>query len=422
MRFRLLSLMFCCGFGCESAETTTVALRTSSAAADNDWPNWMGPDHDGVSDETGWSTDWPADDLPLLWDYELGTGFSSVSIVDGLLYSMGHERGQETVWCLNADTGDVVWSHSYDAEKNPNLYEGGPGATPTVDGEFVYTLSVDGRLLCLNRQAGDVVWEKELLLDLDVRMHEWGFNASPYILDDQLILEAGRVVSYDKRTGNKNWQTERHPAGYGSVSAFSVDGESLVASLDCAGLRITSARDGSAVAFTAWKSPYRTNSTTPIIVGDRIFISTGYNVGCGLFHLRRHGTESSLVEVYSSKEMRNHFNNCVLLDGFLYGFDGNSNLGRVVTLKCMDASTGGVQWTQRGLGCGSLMIADGKLVILTDKGQLVVAAASPTGFVEQSRSAFLSGKCWTVPVLLNGRIYGRNARGRLACVKLPRSS
>jgi outer membrane protein assembly factor BamB len=346
-----------------------------------DWPNWMGPSHDGVSAESGWSTDWPADGLPVVWTHELGTGFSSVSVADGRLYSMGHQGGQETVWCLNAETGDVLWNSAYDAQLNANLYEGGPGATPTVDGEFVYTLSVDGRLLCLNRSTGDVVWEKILQNDLDVGMHEWGFNSSPFILGDQLILEAGRVVSYDKRTGEKNWQTAKHAAGYGSVRGFEFEGRMLIASLDCDGLRVISAADGAEMASTAWKSPYGTNSTTPIVDGDRIFISTGYQVGCGLFQLQSSGEQHSLTPIYANTNMRNHFNNCILKDGYLYGFDGNSNLGRVVTLKCMEFATGREQWSQRGLGCGSLMIADGKLLILSDKGQLVVADASPDGLL-----------------------------------------
>lgn len=382
-----------------------------------DWPNWMGPTLNGVSAESGWSTDWPQDGLPVRWSKEIGTGFSSVSIVDGLLYSMGHADGKETVWCLNADDGTVVWSHSYPAELNANLYEGGPGATPTIDGEYVYTLSVDGRLICLQRKTGKVVWEQNLQQELGVPLHEWGFNSSPLILGKQLILQGGRIVSFDKLSGKKLWQTDEHTAGYGAVRSFTHDGEILLASLDCDGLRISRSDDGTEVAFTPWKSPFRTNSTTPIIYGNRIYISTGYNVGCGLFEFNG----KALKEIYSNKQMRNHFNNSILLNGNLYGMDGNSNLGRVVTLTCMDFDTGDVKWKQRGLGCGSLMIADEKLLILSEKGELVVAKASGESFEELARSKFLTGRCWTVPVLLNGKVYGRNAAGRLVCVELPRN-
>lgn len=380
-----------------------------------DWPNWMGPNLDGISKETGWSEKWPDDGLPVVWKKQIGIGFSSVSISDGLLYSMGHTEGKETVWCLNAKTGKEIWSYSYDAELNANLYEGGPGATPTVHGGRVYTLSIDGRLLALNCRTGEVQWEQNLQQELGVDLHEWGFDASPLILRDQLILQGGRIVSFDKSTGRLIWKSEKHQAGYGSVRAFQHQGKVLLAHLDCDGLRISDADNGAQIAFTPWKSPYRTNSTTPIVVDDRVYISSGYNVGCGLFRLN--GQE--LEQIYASKRMRNHFNNSILYNGCLYGFDGNSNLGRVVTLTCMKFDTGEVMWKHRGLGCGSLMIANGRLLILSEKGDLLLAEAQPNEFRELARSEFLTGRCWTVPVLLDGCVYGRNASGALTCVSLP---
>ncbi len=281
--------------------------------------------------------------------------------------------------------------------------------------DFVFSLSVDGRLIGFARRTGKVIWEVDLQSELDVDMHEWGFNASPLTVNEQLILEAGRVVSIDKNTGEKLWQSKRHRAGYGSVRSFRHKERLLLASLESDGLRISDAKDGSEVAFAEWKSPFRTNGTTPIIVDDKIYISTGYNVGCGLFRF----TGSDLEEIYTSKRMRNHFNNSILFQGHLYGFDGNSDLGRVVTLTCMEFHTGKVMWKQRGLGCGSLMIADGKLLILSEKGDLAVSNATAEGFEELSRPEFLTGRCWTIPVLLNGRVYGRNAAGTLTCRALP---
>lgn len=396
-------------------DVVVLCVMTSGICAAADWPMWMGPKLDGVSQEGNWSIDWPEDGLPQVWTAEVGIGFSSVSIADRLLYTMGHTSGRETVWCFNADTGDVVWSQSYDAERNPNLYEGGPGSTPTVDGDYVFTLSIDGRLICFERTTGNIVWEKNLQNELSVGLHEWGFNSSPLILGEQLIIQGGRVVSFDKRTGRKQWQSEKHRAGYGSVRGFLHNGETLLASLDCDGLRITRATDGSHVAFTEWKSPFRTNSTTPIVVDDTVYISSGYNVGCGLFRLQ----DGELQQIYNSRRMRNHFNNSILLNGYLYGMDGNSNLGRVVTFTCMEFATGKVMWKQRGLGCGSLMIAGNRLVILSEDGQIVIAKAQPDRYEELARSSFLEGRCWTVPVLLDGHIYGRNAAGNLKCVALP---
>ena len=392
-----------------------LLLVALGSAADRSWPCWMGSQHDGISTETGWTTNWPEEGLPEVWQREIGIGFSSISIAHGRLFTMGHIDGREFVYCLDVNTGKTLWTYDYPCELVNNLHDGGPGATPTIDGEFVYTVGREGQLFCFREETGELIWKKMLQEDLDVPMPEWGFTSSAYILGDQLILEAGRVVSYDKRTGSRNWQTSTHQAGYGSAALLHDGKRQLLATLDCDALRITDASKGKELASAAWESPFRTNSTTPIVHGNLIYISAGYNVGCGLFRW----TGSELEQVYANREMRNHFNNSILYKGHLYGFDGNSNLGRVVQLKCMNLETGNVTWEQRGLGCGSLMIADGKLILLGEKGELVVAKASPESYQELARSPFLTGRCWTVPVLLNGRVYGRNAAGTLRAVALP---
>jgi outer membrane protein assembly factor BamB len=382
------------------------------------WPNWMGPNHDGISDERGWSTEWPEDGLPIVWQRQIGIGFSSVSIAGKHLFTMGHVDGHEVIYCLDLETGNTVWSYPYPAALVDNLHEGGPGSTPTIDGNHVYALGREGQLFCLRAADGQVVWSKSLQEDLGVSLPEWGFTSSAYILDDQLILEAGRVVAYEKGSGEKKWQTELHVAGYGSAAVVTHEETTLIATLDCEGLRIVRARDGEEVAFSNWPSRFETNATTPIVDGTRLFVSTGYNAGCAMFDLSDEGLEL----VQQNRNMRNHFNNSILLDGYLYGFDGNSNLGRVVKLTCMDIETGDVVWSKRGFGCGSLMIADKKLLILSEDGTLVVASASPNGYRELARSVFLEGRCWTVPVLFNGRVYGRNATGDLVCAELPETA
>lgn len=404
--------------GSTSRLVAAIVCLTCQLAYSDDWPNWNGPSHNGLSMETGFASTWPKDGLAPEWTREIGTGFSSTSIVGDRLLSMGHADETETVWCLNSANGEVLWQHTYPGQLLPNLHEGGPGSTPTIDESRVYTLGKEGQLFCLNLDDGSVLWQSMLQEELGVKLPEWGFSSSPRILGKQLILEAGRVVSFDKLSGKKLWQTELHDAGYGSAAVFEHNGQTLLATLDCDGLRILKAEDGSEVAFTAWKSPYRTNATTPIVVGDKIFISTGYKVGCGLFRL----VDGKLKRLYANTNMRNHFNNSILIDGFLYGFDGDSHNGRNVTLNCVHFESGELKWKQRGLGCGSLIAADGRLMILAETGDLVLAEAASDSFKELARTSFLKGRCWTAPILVNGRVYGRNADGTLVCVTLPRDA
>jgi outer membrane protein assembly factor BamB len=386
-----------------------------TSAGEPAWPNWMGPQRNGISRETGWSSRWPDTGLPVVWSREIGIGFSSIAIADGRLFTLGYVDGEEIVWCLDSRTGKEIWSYRYPSELNDNLHDGGPAATPTIDGDRVYTLGKEGQLFCFDAATGAIRWQKLLKKDLEVATPEWGFSSSPVIVGDQLLLQGGRAVSYHKLTGTRQWQTPKSESGYGSAAVFELAGTRRVAFLDCEGLRVLKLADGEQLAFQAWESPFRTNATTPIIVGNQIYISTAYNVGCGLFDM----SDTALKKVYSNREMRNHFNNSILYEGHLYGFDGNSNLGRVVQLTCMNFETGKVLWKKAGLGCGSLMIADGKLLLLSESGVLAVANATPRGYEELSRSPFLDGRCWTVPVLLDKRVYGRNAAGKLVCVSLP---
>ncbi|NQU20770.1 MAG: PQQ-like beta-propeller repeat protein [Candidatus Nealsonbacteria bacterium] len=383
----------------------------------NDWPNWLGPNADGISRETDWTAKWPADGPTTLWKKKVGIGFSSMAVATGAdgtarVYTMGHRDGKEFVWCLDAETGDEIWSHSYAGKLVKNLHEGGPCATPTVDGDRVYTVGREGQLYCLDAADGKPVWSMDLQEEFGAELPAWGFTCSPVISGDVLIIEAGRTAALNKTTGKVIWQTALYPPGYGSPSLFIADGELRVAVLNNFGPMIVRADNGKEIVKDRWETAYKTNSTTPIVADGKVFISTGYDKGCALFDM----ADDKLDVVYTNKKMRNHFNNCVLLDGHLYGVDGNSNQSRNCKVVCTEFATGKVKWEHRGLGCGSLLIADGKLIILSDDGKLVTAAATPDAFRQIGSAQVLTGKCWTVPVLSHGRIYCRNTPGDLVCV------
>ena len=380
-----------------------------------DWPTWLGANHHGHSMESAWE----AENIDnIQWRAEIGIGFSSVTVSDGKLYGIGHngdkgKGGKETIYCLDAITGKEIWKSSYAAKLLPRLHEGGPAATPTVHSGEIFTLSKDGRLVCTDASSGDRKWERDLLMDSDMEEPaEWGFASSPVISGYQVIVEAARTIAFNLDSGKPTWKSEPYKPAYGTPTAFEFGGKSYLATVKTDGLVILDAKDGKTVAFNEWKTRFSTNASTPIVRGDKIFISTGYKRGCGLFKF----TGDALEEVYTSDSMSNHMANCVLVGDHLYGFDGNTHTGQTRQLRCIDFSTGKVRWSQNGFGIGALCAAGDRLIILSEKGELVVAAATAEKFSPIERAQVSTGKHWNVPVLANGFIYVRNAAGKLVAI------
>ncbi len=405
-----------------SDASDTVVRSTSKTETDPapqpgtaTWPHWRGPHNDGISREKI-----DGDALngmpPITWRHNIGIGYSTVSVADSRLYTMGHPEGtdHETVWCLDAESGKVHWSLTYPCPLLDHLHKGGPGATPTIDGNAVYVNSREGEVRRIDATTGNVAWVVDLGDLLEIPLPEWGFTCSVIVRGEELILEAGRVIGLNKETGELKWKTEAHMPGYGTPEVFEFDGKPYLAALNNEGVSLVDLEKKEEIAFYEWESPYDTNSTTPLWHKGQLFVSTGYNIGCGLLDFD--GQELTLD--WQNKNMRNHMNSCVLKDGWLYGFDGNSHNRRTVTLKCVNWKTGELSWTERDLGCGALVATQEHLIILSDEGELLLADLDPQSFKERGRLKVLDEQCWTMPVLCNGYVYCRGAEGSLACVDL----
>ena len=383
-----------------------------------DWPNWRGPDHNGISKETGWSTDWPADGPKVLWRAKVGIGFSSLAVAQGRVYTLGNAgRGanQDSVFCFDAATGKEIWRHTYSEKLDPKYYEGGTSATPTVDGDRVYTLSKSGQLHCLNTSDGKVVWSKALpeavreKAGKPAEQPTWGFAGSVLALGDRIYVNVGTFGTALDQQGQVVWCTGPEPAGYSSFVPFEIQGKEALAVFGEAAVAAVDPATGKTLWSYPWKTPNDVNAADPIISGDLVFISSGYNRGAAVLRIQ----DSQAAPLWENKAMRNHFNSCVLIDRHLYGVDENE-------LKCLELETGRVKWTERSVGKGSLMAADGRLIVLSDKGELLVAPADPAGFKPVARAQILGGKCWSAPVLANGRIHARNAAGDVVCLDVSR--
>jgi outer membrane protein assembly factor BamB len=378
---------------------------TVSAA---DWPRWRGPSGDGISTEKEWSTKWPADGPKQLWKADVGTGYSAMSVSKGRLFTMGNTADVDTIYCLDANTGKELWKHSYPCiAKDPNGFPG-TRVTPTVDGDFVYTISRQGQLFCLKCSDGKVVWSKDYAKDFNAPVPEpgtkqwWGYSGSPWVEGDLVIFETGApgasLVACNKKDGKVIWKDGSDAVGYSSTVAFTYKGNRCLATFSAAGIVGRSTKDGKELWRHPWKTDYNVNAATPIVDGDKVFISSGYNTGCALIQF----SETPAKVLWQNKNLRNHVNSCVLWQGHLYGFDEKE-------LRCVDFKTGDVKWSDKSFGKGSLMLADGKLILFSDNGRLATAEPSPAAYKEISSFQALGGKnTWTVPVLANGKIYCRS--------------
>jgi outer membrane protein assembly factor BamB len=323
---------------------------------------------------------------------------------------MGNTGNVDRIFCFDALTGDTLWSHSYASPLSPNSYEGGPSATPTVSDGRVYTLSKNGIAYCLDANDGGVLWEKNLAVTYGMRAATWGFAGSAYIHDDLVIYNAGtHGLGLRSADGTVAWQTGTSRCGYSTPVPFDFEEERYLILMGETTFAAVRADNGAVLWEKPWVTRYNANIPDPVVEGNLVFVSTGYQEGSALFD----ATTGQASQVWFQGGMQTWLNSSVLWGGYLYGPNDNGD-----AITCVRLSTGNVIWSEGGFGNGSLMLADGMLIILSQSGYLSIAEASSAGYREKGKGRILSGKCWSVPVLANGRIYARNAAGTVVCVEL----
>jgi len=398
----------------KSVNRITVALIgfgmfvAAVPASASDWPNFRGPKHDGISTEKKLKTAWDKAGPKVLWQREIGAAYSSLACVDKRVYTCGTKGGRQVLFCLDAKSGDVIWKKPFEKEYSDGQGDG-TRATPTVDDGRVYIFGSHGRLVCLDAKKGKEIWSREFN-----RKPQWGYSGSVLIQDDLAIVSPGQpdggLCALNKKTGQPAWSCGDDEAGYATPYPFAFEGKRYVCGFLAHSAIIAELETGKEVWRVPWETDWNVNAAMPIFHEGYLFLSSGYRTGCGLFKLAVDGDKLSAKEVWRSKVLMSKFQTPVLYKGKLYASDQSS-------LNCVDFLTGERHWRKRRVKHGTVLLADGYLIVLTEKGQLRIAKAGPDGFEPSAKARILKGRCWSVPVLSDGRLYARNME-KVVCLDL----
>jgi len=394
------------------AGAALAALMCAAAvAAEPAWPQWRGPNRDGKSPDTGLLKTWPRGGPKLIWTATgIGSGFSTLTMQDGLMYTTGIIGRQLKITALDMD-GKQKWQVTH----GPGWTGSHPGsrAVPTIDGDSIYLLSGRGDLRQYNRTTGAPGWTVSLVKNFGGRTPRWGYAESVLIDGEKLICTPGGsnvMVALNKTTGKTIWKSTGFsaPAGYASAIAFEVGGIRQYANLTAKALCAFEADTGKFLWRYTRPAGRVANCPDPIFQDDRVFCASGYRVGGGLVKLDVAGKNVTATEVWDTRHMVNHHGGYVIVDGAIYGYS-DSDRG----WTCLDFKTGKMNWKGGGVGKGSILYADGMLYCYGEGGgNIALVKATPEKYEEAGRFKVPSGgggPYWAHPVVCGGRMYLRHA-------------
>jgi outer membrane protein assembly factor BamB len=429
----------------EQLKTASLEGVAKASAPTRTWPQWRGPNRDGISAETDLNVNWTADPPPVLWKQRIGRGYSSPAIIAGRLYVTDFDEPtkKERVLCLDSATGKTLWTHAYEAgESIPGGYTG-PRATPTVEDSMVYSVGHAGQFFCLGTEPKSsyhsptqtkadpknpsdgkalVFWEHDLLMEYLAKIPQWGVACSPLLDGGRVIVQfgdadTGLVAAFDARTGKEIWKGLPGPSGYSSPVVATIAGIRQIVVFNGVGADGLRVEDGERLWSFSWPTDYSANIASPVVAGDYVFLSSSYNAGCALIHVSKGiggGLSAEPVYIKRNKLMRNHHSTCVLHDGYLYGCDSGNG-----QLKCVNLRTSEDMWTSDHLAKNCAIYAQGHLIVLAEDGNVVLVEATPQGYHRKcALTSLLQGpECWALPALADGRLYVRDHHD-IVCVDL----
>ena len=394
---------------------TMLALAAKDGQA-ADWPQFLGPNRDGISAETGLLSEWTDESVAEVWRAEGGGGMSGLAIRDGKLVTLIQNAGRQRIVAYDSATGERLWQNPI-APSYRNAMGNGPRATPAIVGDRVFVFTGEGILAAVDFANGETVWKQDVFHGTSGKPAEYGTACSPLVIGELVVVTVGSpsetMVAYNIKTGQKVWGTGSDPAGYSSPSLLNVAGQKQLVAFTGNSLLGLHPKTGAPLWRHPYLTKYRCNTATPLAVDGKVFISAGENHGSVLLRLQAVNGAFEISEAWQSQGarsvMRNEWQTSILLDGYLYGFDNVGSAGQVTHLTCIDASTGKRVWQEPRFGKGNMISAGGKLFMSTMKGEVVIARASPAGYQELGRKLVVE-TTRQAPALSDGRLYLRDGK------------
>lgn len=398
-----------------------VQAAAPQTPASQDWPAWRGPLRNGLTTELGLARQWPQEGPPLAWKIEnIGDGYSTPSVAGGTIFVMGNRDGKEYVFALDrAAEGKELWAAALGHVRHDGAGYPGPRSTPTVDGERVYALGMNGDLVALQAKTGRLIWSRNLHKEFEGTIPNWGYSESVLVDGPWVLCTPGgakaTVAAIDKQTGKTVWISPvANGAGYASIVVAQIEGVKQYVQFTAQGVIGVQAADGKFL----WRYDAPANGTanisTPIVAGNDVFAASGYGTGGGLVEISKSGDTWNAKQAYFTKAMKNHHGGMLLIDGFLYGSNDPG------LLTCLDFKSGKEMWADRAPGKSAVVFADGLLIARSEEGKVSLVEATPGQFTMlcSFEQPHRSGKpAWPHPVVAGGKLYLRD-QNVLMCYEL----
>lgn len=401
---------------CRLALLLLIAIPAHSA----DWPQFLGPNRNGSTTCSNLARRWPTEGPAVIWQRPVGEGFAAPTVASNRVVVFHRTDDREAVECLDAKSGQTLWRGDYPARYQDDFgFEAGPRATPSIADGRVFTFGANGDLSAWNFEKGTRLWNVDTRAKFSSGKGFFGIASSPLVEGRAVILNIGGtggagIVAFDIGTGKVLWQATDDEASYASPIAATINGKRRLLVITREALVALEPADGKVLFRHPWRPPMHASvsAATPLVVGDEIFISASYGTGASLLRFQERGPEViwSRDEVLSA-----HYATAVHHNGYLYGFDGRQEQG--CELRCAEWKTGKVMWSEAGLKAGTVTLVNDQLLVLTERGELIQAPATPDGFKPSMRAQVLPFTVRAHAAFADGFFYARS-KNEMVCLDL----